>query len=306
MSSNLPTVSVVIPARDAAATLPRALQSVAAQDYPNIVDVVVAAADERTAEAAGRDVIVVPNPDGSTPAGLNRAIEASSGEVIVRCDAQAALASDYVSKAIDTMERTGAENVGGMQVPSGETPWEKAISAAMSHRLGAGDARYRIGGEEGPVETVYLGVLRRDTVEKLGGYDEDFQRTQDYELNHRIIESGGIVWFTPEMKTSYTPRGSLGELARQYYRYGQAKRRFRRKHRGSLRWRQWAPPTLVVAVSASVVASVWLPYLAAIPVLYAAGVLSAGFVSSYPSLKTGLALSVMHVSWGLGFLIGDH
>lgn len=303
MPSNLPTVSVVIPASDAAETLPRALRSVAAQDYPNIVEVIVAAADDRSAAAAA-DALVVTNPEGSTPAGLNRGIAASTGDVIVRCDAHAVLPPDYVSTAVETLQRTGADNVGGMQVPQGETPWGRAIAAAMTHPFGAGDARYRLGGEEGPVETVYLGVFRRETLDSIGGFDEAFSRTQDYELNHRIIRSGGTVWFTPEMRVTYTPRDSLAALAIQYYRYGQAKRLFRRKHPGALRLRQMAPPILVVTMGAAMVAAVWQPLLLLLPATYALAMFGAGVVSDHGSLRVGAALIAIHVSWGLGYLVG--
>ena len=175
MPPNLPTVSVVIPARDAAETLPRAIASIQAQTYPNIVDVVVAASDDASASAAD-GARVVHNPDGSTPVGLNLAIANSAGEVIVRCDAQSVLPPDYVARAVETLERTGAANVGGRQVPVGETPWQRSIARAMTSPFGAGDARYRIGGEEGPVETVYLGVFRRNALERLGGFDEGFKR----------------------------------------------------------------------------------------------------------------------------------
>ncbi|MDX1469799.1 MAG: glycosyltransferase family 2 protein, partial [Acidimicrobiia bacterium] len=221
MTAWQPTVSVIIPARDAAETLPKTLRAINKQGYPDVVEVIVAAADAETARVAAEEgARVVDNPFATTPAGLNLAIRASSGEVVVRCDAHAVLPPDYVSRAVETMARTGAENVGGMQVPVGTTPWEKAIAAAMSSPLGAGDARYRIGGKEGPAETVYLGVFRRETLERLGGFDERFLRAQDYELNHRIIGSGGLVWFDPELRVEYRPRGSLGSLARQYFQYG--------------------------------------------------------------------------------------
>ena len=299
MTSNLPAVSVVIPARDAAETLSRALESVESQDYERIVDVVVAAADEITAAAAHR-VKVVMNPTGSTPAGLNLAIAASRGDVIVRCDAHSKLPVSYVSRAVETLDRTGAAVVGGMQVPVGESAWERAIAAAMRSPLGAGDARYRVGGEEGPVETVYLGVFRRDVLDALGGFDESFARTQDYELNHRVVESGRSVWFDPELEVEYRPRGGLGALWGQYFAYGRAKRLFRAKHPGALRWRQLAPPLLVVVLATALVVSIWLPIALVIPVGYAVMLLIAGLTNGSP--RSALALATMHVAWGLGFL----
>lgn len=309
MNDSRPSVSVIIPARGSASTLPDALRSIRAQSYPNIEEVIVAAADDDSARVAHElGAHVVPNPSGSTPAGLNLAIDVSRGEVIVRCDAQSKLPVGYVERAVATLWRTGSDNVGGMQVPTGRTPWERAIAASMSSPLGAGDAHYRLGGHEGSVETVYLGVFRRATLRRVGGFDEAFSRTQDYELNHRIIAGGGEVWFDPGLKVEYRPRGSLGALARQYFDYGRAKRMFARKHPGSLRWRQLAAPGVVLALGLSITAAVIEPLTLMIPVAYVASLLI-GAVAMLPraglaAVGTPLALATMHVSWGIGFLLG--
>jgi hypothetical protein len=194
-----------------------------------------------------------------------------------------------------------------MQVPVGETFWERAIAAAMVSSLGAGDARYRTGGHEGPAETVYLGVFDRAKLEAIGGYDPAFARNQDYELNHRIIESGGIVWFDPELKVRYRPRGSLKDLWTQYFKYGQAKKLFARRHPGSLRWRQLAPPLLVIGLLISLLTAFVWPWALAAPALYLASVVVGTIIMPrrlHANLGTILALATMHISWGLGFLIG--
>lgn len=308
MSVPRPTVSVIIPARAATDSLPRALDSIRSQTYLHIVEVIVAAADEDTARvAAGAKVKVVRNPAGTTPAALNRALEAARGEVIVRCDAHSVLPPTYVEQAVETMNRTGADNVGGMQIPVGETFWEQAIASAMSSWLGAGDARYRVGGKEGTAETVYLGVFRKETLDRLNGFDEDFLRNQDYELNHRIIESGGLVWFDPELRVEYRPRGSLRALGRQYFQYGRAKRQMTRKHPGSLRPRQVAAPALVVLLALSLLVSVVWPPALVIPLLYVVSLeIYAAVTTRRPqrSLAVAAALATMHLSWGAGFLSG--
>lgn len=304
MPANQPTVSVIIPARDAVESLPVALKAVTRQSYPH-VEVVVAAADEATANVArAAGVIVVENPTGTTPAGLNLALAASSGDVIVRCDARSILPPDYVSKAVATLERTGAANVGGMQVPVGNTAWETAIARAMASPWGSGDARYRVGGEEGTAETVYLGVFRRTAIEAVGGFDEAFVRTQDYELNHRLIESGETVWFDPELKVGYRPRASLGELARQYFDYGRAKRQFSRKHRGSLRPRQMVAPLLVLVLVVSLVAAIWWPVTLVAPILYVLASIAVSVGAGGSLWRVSASLVTMHISWGLGFIIG--
>lgn len=304
MTSNLPTVSVVIPARNAANSLPKCLAAVRLQTYDNLIEVIVAAADDGSAAAAAEGgATVVRNPSGKTPAGLNLAIAASTGEVVVRCDTESLIPPGYVERAVATLLRTDADNVGGMQVPVGETRLERAIAAAMSSRWGSGDARYRVGGEEGPVETVYLGVFKRETLDRLRGFDETFLRNQDYELNHRIVADGGLVWFDPELAVVYRPRSTLGALARQFWDYGRSKRRFRRRHPDSLRLRQLAPPALVIFLVLCLVASLLWPPAILGPAVYVIGLILAATPGTAPTFRTALALGTMHISWGLGFLV---
>jgi glycosyltransferase involved in cell wall biosynthesis len=304
-----PSVDVIIPAARASGTISRAIEAVRTQGYPNLGSVVVASSDRETAEIAlAHGATVVANPSNRTPAGLNRALAATDGEIIARVDAHSVIPEGYLERAVSVLLETAADNVGGMQVPVGDTGWERAIAAAMSSRFGAGDARYRIGGVPGPTDTVYLGVFRRETLERLGGFSEEFERNQDYELNHRIRESGGVVWFDPELRVAYRPRGSLRELASQYFQYGQWKREFSRRHPASLRWRQLAPPLLTTMLALSLVVGVWWPFAWVAPGFYLAALFAVGLIRAprlgVPALGMPIALGTMHLSWGLGFLLG--
>lgn len=304
-----PSVSIVVAAASAADVLPAALAAVASQDYEGQIEVVVAAADTDTAAAAtGSDTKVVPNPAGTTPAGLNLAVGASTGEVVVRVDAQSQIPPHYVTRMVETLASTGADVVGGMQVPTGTTFLQRAIAASMTSRFGAGDARYRVGGPPGPTDTVYLGALRRPTFDEIGGYDERFLRNQDYELNHRIRTSGGTVWLDPEVEVGYRPRSSLRALASQYFQYGRWKRFFLSVNPGSLRLRQWAPPLLVLVLLAALVASVFTTWAWMVPAAYILALILIGAAHlpsvGTPALAMPLTLAVMHIWWGAGFLIG--
>ena len=252
----LPPVSVVVPARDAEATLAAALDSVLAQDYAGGFEVIVADGSEgaATGELLRRrfpGVRVVANPGRGIGCGLNRALAAARHRVIVRCDARAVLPAGYLTRAVATLERTGAANVGGRVNPVGSTFFERAAALATATPLGAGDARYRVGGPEGPVDTVFPGVFRRDAVEAAGGYDEGLLRNEDYELNWRLRARGGTVWFDPALAVEYRPRGSFRALARQYYGYGRWKRAMLARHPRSLKLRQALPPLLLAALVAS-------------------------------------------------------
>ena len=159
---------------------------------------------------------------------LNAAIGASRNGIIARVDGHAMLPEDYLQIAVETLEETGADNVGGVMAAEGVTPFEQAVARAMTSKIGVGGARFHTGGTAGPADTVYLGVFRREALERVGGYDEHFQRAQDWEMNHRIRETGGLVWFQPRMRVSYRPRPSVKALAKQYFHYG--------------RWRQGRRP----------------------------------------------------------------
>lgn len=253
-----PAVSVVTPILNEERHLAAAVRHVLSQDYPGELEVVLAVgpSKDRTQEAADSlaaadpRVKVVPNPTGRTPAGLNAAIAASSHPIVARIDGHAMMPADYLRVAVETLQETGADNVGGIMAAEGETPWEQAVAAAMTSKVGVGNARFHTGGEGGPADTVYLGVFRRSALERVEGYDEAFLRAQDWEMNHRIRQTGGVVWFQPRMRVSYRPRPNVKALARQYFHYGRWRRVVARQHKGTINLRYLAPPAAVAAIVA--------------------------------------------------------
>jgi succinoglycan biosynthesis protein ExoA len=316
LPSAYPGVSVVMPVLDEERHLRQAVTRVLEQDYPGPVEVVVALGpsrdrtDEVAGELAAEDprVRLVANPTGATGAGLNRAVAATRHDVVVRLDGHALVPPDYVRVAVETLTRTGADNVGGVMAAAGDTDFERAVAAAMTSPIGVGQASFHTGGVEGPAPTVYLGVFRKEVLRRLGGYDESFLRAQDWELNHRIREGGGLVWFTPLLTVSYRPRSTLRALARQYRDYGRWRRVVMREHGGTASLRYLAPPVTVLAVvaGAAVGLTVWRPALLA-PLGYAVGVLvgSALVGRGLPWAARAwlpVVLPTMHGSWGIGFL----
>jgi succinoglycan biosynthesis protein ExoA len=132
--------------------------------------------------------------------------------------------------------------------PTADKGFARAVALAMGSPAGSGGAAYRTGTQRGPADTVYLGVFRREALEHVGGYDEQFVRNQDAELNERLRAHGYVVWFEPALEVAYRPRGSVRALARQYAAYGRWRRATARRHPGSLRPRQLAAPALVIAL----------------------------------------------------------
>lgn len=311
-------VSVIVPARNAETTIGACLDSILCQDYAGPIEVIVAdGSDSRTTsdtvKRLGSRVRLVVNRNGSTPSGLNAALRVARGEIIARCDAHAALPPGYLRRAVETLSKTGAANVGGRQHPVGITFFERAVALAMTTWLGAGGAKYRLGGEGGAVDTVYLGVFRRDALDAAGGFDPAFVRNQDYELNWRLRARGGTVWFDPDLVVDYRPRHNLLQLARQYAQYGWWKLAMLRRHPSSWRLRHLAAPLLVLGLAVSLLlATFGVPgALAAGAVLLVAwiSVLATGAVvvgirrRAPEALLVPLVLATMHLSWGGCFLL---
>jgi succinoglycan biosynthesis protein ExoA len=320
-----PGVSVVLPVRNEEQHLRAAVERVLAQRYDGPFEVVLAVGPSEdatariAAEIAASDprVHVVDNPSGRTAAGLNLAIAASSHGYLVRVDGHAEIAEDYVARCVDLLRETGAANVGGMMVPVGRTPFEQAVARAMSSPLGIGAERFHTGGHAGPAPTVYLGAFRRDAVEAVGGFDEEYIRAQDWELNYRLRAAGEVVWFDPGLGVDYRPRGSVRALARQFHITGRWRREVVRRHRETANLRYLAPPAAVVGCAAGTVAAAvgaavgprWLLAGAVLPVGYL-GLVSAGSLVVGRGMPTRarawlpVVLATMHLTWGAGFLRG--
>ena len=308
-----PDVDVVMPIRNEADYLATAVAAVRSQDYPGRVRIFlgIGPSEDGTEQVAdalavGRqDLVVVPNPSGLTPSALNVAIRAGAAPIVVRVDGHSELSEAYIRRAVETMQRTGAVNVGGRQVPLPTTPFEEAVAAATTSWLGTGGASYRVGGNEGPVDTVFLGVFDRAAIEAVGLFDERLIRNQDYELNIRLRQAGGTVWFDPQLSVAYRPRGSWSALAKQYYEYGYWKAQVIRMHPRSAKLRQLAPPGAVGVLLAASGAAVRWRRLGAIPLGYST-VLVASFLARSPrrALLASSLVATIHVAWALGTFVG--
>jgi glycosyltransferase involved in cell wall biosynthesis len=292
--------------RNEAGHLAAAIDSIRDQDYPGRVRIVIGLAPssdgtEQVAADLARadDVTVVPNPAGVTPAGLNAAIRAGDAPVVVRVDGHSELSPGYVRRAVEILRETGAANVGGRQVPAPTTRFEEAVAAATTSWLGTGGASYRVGGEPGPVDTVYLGVFDRAAIESVGLFDEGLVRNQDYELNIRLRAAGSTVWFDPELWVSYRPRGSWSALARQYYEYGWWKAEVLRRHPDSVRLRQLVPPFALAGVAAGLLVGLRRRPALIVPAAYVTAVTVAG-----RERRAAVVLPVIHGSWTAGLLAG--
>ena len=217
-----PRVSIVIPCLNEVRTISYLLEAIRSQTYPlNKMEVVIAdgfstdgTRDEITRykkEHPEMSIIQVDNPKQIIPAGLNIAIRASRGEIILRMDAHSAPAPDYVELSVRDLKEGKGDNVGGVwQIQPQNDSWiARSIAVAAAHPVGVGDAMYRHASKSAKVDTVPFGAFYRTLMDKLDGYDESLLTNEDYELNARIRKQGGTIWLDSEILSKYTARGDL-------------------------------------------------------------------------------------------------
>ena len=222
-------------------------------------------------------------------------------------DAHADYAPDYLAHLVRVLgQRPEVVGAGGAMRTEGTGPWGRAIAATLRRSFGLGGARHRVGGAAGPVVHVFTGCYRRAAVAAAGGFDERLLANEDFELDVRLQERGGVVWLEPSASSTWYVRESLPALARQMWRYGHHKALTLWLHPASLQPRQLAPPALVAGL---VVLSVRRPgtgllasalYSAAVGVLGAA----AAHRDAASAWRGSLVPAVVHLCWGAGLLTG--
>jgi len=309
-----PGVSVVLPILNEERFLTDAITAILAQKYGGELEVILALgpSKDRTNEIAAQlhakdpRVVLVQNPTGRTAAGLNAAIAKARFEIICRIDGHAEISKSYIADAVEIMESKKAVNVGGIMAAVGKTPFESAVARAMRSPIGVGGARFHIGGVAGPADTVYLGVFKKSALLAVGGYDERFIRAQDWELNFRLREGGGLIWFDPRLEVLYRPRPNLKTLSRQYFEYGRWRHAVTRQHKGTVNYRYLAPPVATLIILASLITGLALHPLLFIPALtYASAILLSSLAIGKnwsERITLPAVLTTMHISWGIGFL----
>lgn len=313
--TNQTPVSVILPVLNEERYLEATVAAITSQNYEGEIEIVLALGPSRdktndvARKIAEKDprITLIDNPSGRTADALNGAIAASQFPIIVRVDGHSILPQGYIREAVTTLVRTGAVNVGGMMAASGVTTFERAVAAAMRSKFGVGGASFHVGGKEGPTDTVYLGVFLRSAVEEINGFDPHFIRAQDWELNFRLRERGGLIYFNPLLQVTYRPRPNLRALAKQYFEYGRWRREVARSHKGTINLRYLAPPATLIGSILGLGLGFINPIFFLLPIIYLLfnllGSLLLVLREPTPAMfLLPIIMATMHFSWGWGFL----
>jgi glycosyltransferase involved in cell wall biosynthesis len=305
-----------MPVLNEEANLEDAVGAILGQEYSGKLELILALgpSTDKTNEIAAQlasdnRVVLLDNPRGLTTVGLNAAIAKARFDYIVRVDAHSEPMPGYLENGIRILQETGADLLGGVMAARGRSAFQRAVAWAYTSRFGIGGAAYHVGGRAGAAESAYLGIFRKSALERVGGYDEKIIRGEDWDLAQRIKQTGGLVWFSPELEVVYWPRGRFSKLAKQFYSTGVWRGDLTRRDPGRASKRYFLPPLLVLSLIASlVVIALGHPLAIMLSAAYLTAIAGLAVTASRLSLKSRIALLIvlptMHLSWGWGFILG--
>jgi succinoglycan biosynthesis protein ExoA len=316
-------VTVVMPIRNEAQYIERALLSVLAQDF-GLETMEIIVADGMSTDGT-REIVaalqshypnlhLIDNPGRIASTGLNAAIRRARGKIIVRVDGHCEIATDYVSRCINHLAEENITGVGGPVETVGEDRFSAAVALAMSSNFGVGGSAFRTVKDRSLiVDTVAFPAYTRDTIVRAGFYDTELVRNQDDEFNYRLNKLGGRILLASDIRSRYYSRSSARALWRQYFEYGYWKVRVMQKHPGQMRWRQFVPPMFVVALLLSLSIMPFFGFadwiFLSIVCLYVTLTLLASVLAvrkgQWQSLHMlPLIYATLHLSYGTGFIWG--
>lgn len=323
MKNNHSSVTVILPIRNEAANIESCLQAILKQNYSGEIEILIidGMSTDNTLSIIRKfssnhpllNIKILDNPGKIVSTGINIALRQITSEVIIRVDGHTSIEYDYIKQCVEILESKDADNVGGRMIALGRTSFGETVALATSTPFGVGGSRFHYSEKEEWVDSVYMGAWRREIFEKIGLFDEELVRNQDDEFNYRLRKYGGKILLSPKINSKYTVRSSPKALWKQYYQYGFWKVRVFQKHPKQMSLRQFIPPAFVVSLILSLFLTLFYPgfwiFFATIAGAY---LLTNLFASILMSAKKGwkhlfhlpLVFAILHVSYGLGFLVG--
>jgi succinoglycan biosynthesis protein ExoA len=310
-------VSILVPALNEEGYIEQAIRTIAPQSPDLDYEIIVLDGGSRdntpaiveALAAADRRIRLVANPNRLQSAAVNLGARIANprAQILIRADCHATYPPGFVDRLVAILESVDAASVVVPMKTIGESCFQKGVAAAQNSRLGNGGAQHRKGGASQFVDHGHHAAFRRNFFEGIGGYDETFSHNEDAELDYRIGRRGGRIWFAGELGVGYFPRGTVRRLARQYFSHGAGRARTRFKHRQPLRPRQLLPVAATVGSALGLLAAPFFPWALLVPLLYLMASMMAGLAVAFSNRNvcaafSGPAASVMHVSWGVGFL----
>ena len=317
MSPSLPPISVLIPTFNEENFIKECLFSLVNGNYPtNLLEIIVidGGSNDNTVEyiktlsKSHTFIKCLHNPKKIVPSSMNIGLKKAKNDIVIRADAHALYDENYLVQSVLTLLEENCASVGGVITPIAKTVTGKAIAVATTSKFGIGNAKYRYAKKRQSVDTVFAGCWKKQNVEKIGGFNENWVRNQDYELNCRLRAEIGKIILNPNIKCQYYCRETIPSLFKQYFSYGFWRFYTFRQHPSSFTVRQAAPLLLLLGLIVSTLLCLYSVKLGlVIPATYVCANIIASLQLSLKNKNLKLLgllpiiFMTLHLSWALGF-----
>lgn len=317
------TVSIIVPVYNEEKYIETCLSSILKQSYQNIIEILIfdGMSNDNTRNIINniedKRIVLIDNKKKIQSAGLNAGIKMAKGDIIVRIDAHAVYDENYVKECVETLNKLRSENVvnvgGPTYLVTSGNYIEDCIVFLHESKFGIGVAKFRQKDYEGYVDTVWNGAFWRWTFDKVGFYNEELKRSEDNDMNNRIIKAGYQIYQNKNAIAYYKPRVSVKKVLNQNLENGKEIGKSLLSNREIIRIRHLVPAAFFASM---VLFGVMYKYL------YFSKILELLVLGSYfsidllESLRIGLKKGIrylplmfilfflLHVYYGAGTFIG--
>ena len=251
----------------------------------------------------------IDNADRLQSAGVNAGAKAGAltRDILIRCDAHSIYPENFLTRVATALL---ARDVDSLVVPMdaiGTGCFQKANAWVVDTPLGSGGSAHRGGHQSGFVDHGHHAAFLRKRFLDLGGYDPTFTHNEDAEYDARLRGDGGRIYLDADIRIKYYARGGTHGLWKQYYNYGKGRARNLLKNKEKPRMRQLIPVLNIFAIAGSIILSLLFPWALLWPIVYLMSLLCVSVWFALSKLSfcgffSGVALGVMHMAWGSGFL----
>ncbi|WP_288175137.1 glycosyltransferase family 2 protein [Sporofaciens musculi] len=221
-----PFISALIVTRNEKEYIEKSLVSLITQTYPKDryeILIIDGMSDDGTREIVQRiraqyqdnmQIQMLDNPKYLLASGWNIGIKRSQGDYVVRIDAHAEVSSEFLQKSMDTiLAFNDAVCVGGKLITKSND--NDIVSLVLSSPFGVGNSSFRVSDTAGYTDTAVYGLYKKEIFDKVGYFNESYERNQDIELHSRIRKYGGKFYFNPEIISTYYARNSVKKMLKQ-------------------------------------------------------------------------------------------
>ena len=324
-TTNLPFVSALLVTRNEQSYIKKAMLSLVNQTYPKELFEIIVVDGESTDgtleivdqlvekyKTEAYNIRIINNPKHILSSGWNLGIKEARGDYVVRIDAHAEAAPDFIENNVETMLKIkDAVCVGGRLTTKSLSGDDDVISKVLSSPFGVGNSSFRVSEIAGYADTAVYGLYKKEVFEKVGYFNEQYVRNQDIELHSRIRASGGKFYFNPQINCVYYSRNTVKKMVKQAFGNGKWNMVLLKNRNSALRLRHLVPFVFVLYLVTTIVLG-FFHYLfwclgAGIIILH----LLIGFFSATKKTKKCLELFrmpflflLLHLAYGAGYLAG--